>query len=77
VLDANEGDFEKTMEMFKPINPAAKQEHQKRPPSRAGEGPPKDQLGNIHHSPRASANGRANAYAYVGQSVRMLCSHSV
>eukprot|EP00802_Teleaulax_amphioxeia_P011348 Tamp_11380.p2 GENE.Tamp_11380~~Tamp_11380.p2 ORF type:complete len:171 (-),score=53.29 Tamp_11380:1412-1900(-) len=36
VLDANEGDFEKTMEMFKPINPAAKEEHQKRPASRAG-----------------------------------------
>ena len=39
VLDANEGDIEKTMEMFMPINPATKEEHQKRPASRAGAGP--------------------------------------
>ena len=44
VLDANEGDIEKTMEMFMPIalNPATKEEHQKRPASRAGpESPPR------------------------------------
>jgi len=51
VLDANEGDFEKTMEMFKPINPAAKEEHQKRPASRAG---PDDRPGRQSSAPRVS-----------------------
>jgi hypothetical protein len=36
VLDANEGDIDKTMEMFMPINPATKEEHQKRPASASG-----------------------------------------
>ena len=31
VLDENEGDIEKTMEMFMPVNPAVREEHQKRP----------------------------------------------
>eukprot|EP00961_Rhodomonas_salina_P143213 1926969-Rhodomonas_salina.1 len=39
VLDANEGDVERTMEMFMPVSPDKMEEHQKRPPSRAGEHP--------------------------------------
>jgi len=49
VLDANDGDISKTMEMFMPLNPAMSEEHQQRPLSRTGPPgrPSKDEMKSI------------------------------